>query len=170
MRTLIIGNSGSGKTTLGRRLAHLEHARFMSLDELAFVEGVTRQPLHKSVGDGLTFLRAHPRVVLEGCYADIGHGLVAELERLVLLNPGTQTCVAHCRARPWEPDKFASEAAQNALLNNLIEWVATYDEREDEYGLRAHRALFDVFAGAKVELNVPSTYAADLTRAFANVS
>ncbi len=59
LRTLIIGNSGSGKTTLGRRIAHFQGAMFMSLDDLAFIEGAVRQALADSIRDGLAFLRAH---------------------------------------------------------------------------------------------------------------
>ncbi|GIZ11003.1 hypothetical protein NCCP436_04190 [Pseudomonas sp. NCCP-436] len=83
---------------------------------------------------------------------------MCECDELIFLNPGVEICIAHCRARPWEPEKFSSKEEQDENLENLIEWVAAYDTRSDEYGLRRHRALYEAFKGKKCELNHPSEY------------
>ncbi|MDA3873003.1 MAG: hypothetical protein PF795_03480 [Kiritimatiellae bacterium] len=43
-------------------------------------------------------------------------------------------------------------------MDNLITWVAAYEIREDEYGLKRHRALFDTFTGKKREYRHPDEY------------
>lgn len=66
--------------------------------------------------------------------------------------------MALCRSRPWEPEKFASRQEQEANLGNLIAWVRAYETRDDEYGLRQHRAFYDAFAGRKREFDHPGQY------------
>ena len=71
---------------------------------------------------------------------------------LIFLNPGEAACLAHCRARPWEPHKYASKAEQDARLEYLLAWVSDYYHRDGPLSLRGHRALFDAYAGPKQEL------------------
>ena len=70
----------------------------------------------------------------------------------------TETCVAHCQARPWEPEKFETFKRQDENLENLIKWVRAYEVRKDEYGLERHRAIYDSFQGNKFEFNDPAEY------------
>ena len=84
--------------------------------------------------------------------------LLCECDELIFLNPGTDICIAHCRVRHWEPEKFSSKEEQDEHLENLIEWVAAYETRSDEYGLQRHRALYEAFQGKKRELKRPSEY------------
>lgn len=158
MKTILLGNAGAGKSTLSRRLLESEPAATLSLDDLAFAAGANRSPLADSVGDALRFVNSHDLWVVEGCYADIVEPLLGHADTLVFLNPGVADCVRHCQARPWEPDRYATRAAQDANLANLIAWVRDYDTRDDEYGLRRHRALFEAFAGRKMELTDPAQY------------
>jgi hypothetical protein len=90
--------------------------------------------------------------------ADILEPLLQHADTLIFLNPGVETCVAHCRARLWEAEKFESPEAQDANLQNLIDWVRKYESRDDEYGLERHQALFKAFRGRKIEYNQPSEY------------
>jgi hypothetical protein len=135
-----------------------EPAARLSLDELAFSEGIERRPLEACVAEALEFIASNDSWIVEGCYGDIVAPLLPHADTLIFLNPGVETCVAHCQARPWEPEKFESHAAQEANLQNLIDWVRAYESRDDEYGLKRHRALFDAFKGRKVEYNQPSEY------------
>lgn len=173
-RLVILGNSGSGKTTLARRLAARGESVFvqdglpadgapvLSLDAVAFVDGTPeRRPLADSVAELARFADAHDAWVVEGCFGDLAEAALARADGLLFLNPGVEACLAHCRARPWERDKFPTRQAQDALLAGLLDWVARYDERDDEYGLRRHRAVFDAFAGPKRELTDPARYDAD---------
>ena len=77
---------------------------------------------------------------------------------LRFLNPGIEVCVAHCHRRPWEPEKFSSPEDQAAMLTQLVQWVREYETREDEYGLRRHRQVFEQFAGRKREYTSVECY------------
>lgn len=58
--------------------------------------------------------------------------------------------------RPWEPNKYVSPEAQDAMLANLQTWVTSYYERDNAWSSAAHRALFDAFQGSKVEYTEPA--------------
>ncbi len=130
----------------------------LSLDEVAFEEGTQRRPIEDSIADVRAFIASHESWIIEGCYADIIEPVRCECDELIFLNPGVEVCIAHCRARPWEPEKFSSREEQDENLENLIGWVAAYDTRLDEYGLRRHRALYEAFNGKKRELNHTREY------------
>ncbi len=146
-----MGNSGSGKSTLAKRLSTEHSLAHLDLDTLAWL--ATTPP--QRAPDGLAKLDAFmttERWVIEGCYADLLAHAAKRCTELVFLNPGVDVCIAHCRARPWEPHKYASKQAQDANLPMLVEWVRAYETRTDEFSLPAHRRLFESFAGVKREL------------------
>ena len=97
-------------------------------------------------------MEANDRWVIEGCYSDLLESPLPRCTRLVFLNPGIEACIQNARARPWEPHKYASKEAQDANLEMLLGWIRDYETRRDVFSLAAHRALFDDFAGAKIEL------------------
>lgn len=155
MKVILMGNSGSGKSTLAKELSAKNSAERLSLDEVAFESGTAeRRPLQESIRAVNYFIQENDSWIIEGCYSDIIEAILDECEELVFLNPGIDTCVAHCRARPWEPEKYSSKEEQDANLENLIAWVRGYETREDEYGLQQHRALFDSFSGNKREMTL----------------
>ncbi|WP_254274982.1 hypothetical protein [Halomonas sp. 3H] len=131
----------------------------LSLDEVAFQDGAERRPLSDSIADVRRFMADNESWIIEGCYADIIEAILGNCEELIFLNPGVDVCIAHCRARPWEPEKFSSKEEQDDNLENLIEWVAAYESRADEYGLSRHREIYDAFPRKKRELNHPNEYA-----------
>ncbi|MBX3356385.1 MAG: AAA family ATPase [Phycisphaeraceae bacterium] len=158
MRVIILGNAGAGKSTLAQRLAATAAAARLSLDEVAFHGGTQRRAVRESVDAAKRWIALHDRWVIEGCYADLIEPLLDFCDELIFLNPGVAACVAHCRARPWEPEKFRSRQEQNAQLDFLIDWVRSYEERTDEYGLARHRALYDSYPGRKREITDPRDY------------
>ena len=158
MKMILLGNAGSGKSTLSRKLLARQAAARLSLDEVAFQGGPQRRRLQDSIADVKRFIADNQSWVIEGCYADIIEPILADCEELIFLNPGVDVCIAHCRARPWEPEKFNSKAEQDENLDNLIEWVSAYEARSDEYGLGRHRAIYESFNGKKRELNHVSEY------------
>lgn len=158
MKLILLGNAGAGKSTLSRKLIARHPAARLSLDEVAFGEGTERRPLRDSIEDVKRWIARHEDWIIEGCYADIIEAVLPQCEELVFLNPGVEACVAHCRSRPWEPEKFASPREQDENLANLVEWARAYETRGDEYGLARHRALFDSFDGKKRELQHPGEY------------
>jgi len=153
-RVLVVGNSGSGKSTLAEALARDERLAHLDLDTLAWLPTVppARRDLSDSERDIRRFTARHEAWIVEGCYADLASMLVSDATELVFLNPGVDVCVRHCRARPWEPHKYATRAAQDANLAMLVEWVRSYPTRDDPCSLGAHRALYDAFGGPKREV------------------
>jgi adenylate kinase family enzyme len=151
---LIFGNSGAGKSTLARRLAREGGLAHLDLDTLAW-EATTppsRRALGASVAELERFFAEHPDCVVEGCYADLLAAGLPRCTTLLFLNPGVEACLSNARARPWEPHKYPSKAAQDANLEMLLGWIRDYETRADEFSLRGHRALFESFGGEKREL------------------
>jgi hypothetical protein len=44
------------------------------------------------------------------------------------------------------------------MLDKLIQWVKDYENRDDEFGLKRHRQLFDNFRGRKREYTSVGPY------------
>ena len=168
-RIVVFGNSGSGKTTLARvltsqyGLAHLDldslawdssgvQVQTMTLDDwVAFVP--RRRSLTESASTIRDFIHEHSEWVIEGCYGDLLEQVLPYASEVRFLNPGVEACIANCRARPWEPEKYPSKEAQDQKLDFLLDWVREYESRADEYSLARHRELFEGFRGPKVELS-----------------
>ncbi len=161
MRAVIIGNSGSGKSTLARRLSGTQSLPCLCLDSITWDAGPQRKPLSESLRKLHDFIASHEHWIIEGCYADLAEAALPSCTELHFLNPGTETCIAHCLQRPWEPDKFPTPSAQQAMQEHLVQWVRQYDSRNDEYGLKAHRRLFDQFKGKKQEYTTRIAYPSD---------
>jgi adenylate kinase family enzyme len=159
MKVILLGNAGAGKSTLSKKLIAKHPAARLSLDEVAFQGGTERRLPQDSIEDVKRWIAGNESWIIEGCYSDIIEPLLAFCDELIFLNPGVDACIAHCRSRPWEPEKFCSRQEQDENLDNLIEWVRSYEKRTDEYGLSRHRALYESFPGKKREFNHPSEYA-----------
>ena len=161
MRLILLGNAGAGKSTMARRLMGSANIPRLSLDEIAWNEGFPfprRKPLEQSLTLLRQFIRSNDQWIIEGCYADLVEAALPHCTELRFLNPGVETCVAHCNRRPWEPSKFSSAEEQNAMLTQLIQWVKDYETREDEYGLKQHRRIFSGFSGPKREYTSTPSY------------
>lgn len=161
-RLLLLGNAGSGKSRLARRWAQRLGIETLCLDSIAYGQDDQRRPLADSIEAARAFIARHPGWIIEGCYGDILEPLLPSAQFLVFLNPGIEVCERHCRERPWEPGKFDTDAAQQAQLPALIDWLRGYAERADACGLARHRLLFDAFAGAKLECREPAAYEAEV--------
>jgi adenylate kinase family enzyme len=158
MKVIILGNAGAGKSTLARKLIASQPAARLSLDEVAFQGGTERRPIQESIDDVKRWISEKESWIIEGCYADILEPVLAYGDELIFLNPGVDACIAHCRSRPWELEKFSSHQEQEENLDNLIQWVRSYETRADEYGLSRHRELYQSFCGKKRELSHPGEY------------
>ncbi len=158
MHVIILGNAGAGKSTLAKKLIARQPAARLSLDDVAFQGGTERRPLQDSIDAVKRWISEHDSWIIEGCYADILEPVLACADELIFLNPGVDVCMAHCRSRPWEPEKFSSRQEQDENLDNLLHWVRSHDTRADEYGLSRHRALYQSFEGKKRELCDPGEY------------
>ena len=157
MKLILMGNAGAGKSTMARRVIVGRPIATLSLDDIAWNPGVQRKPLRESLELLKAFIGAHEEWVVEGCYGDLIEAALPHCTELLFLNPGVEACVAHCHQRPWEPEKFASPEAQDAMLKQLVLWVKEYETRDDEYGLKRHRKTFDEFKGPKREFtSVPA--------------
>ena len=120
--------------------------------------------MRRTFADSRTLLRdfvnASDCWIIEGCYGDLIEVALAWQPLLIFLNPGADVCVAHCRARPWEPHKYESATAQEERLSYLLTWVRDYYQRDDEMSLTRHRKLFDAYPGEKLNLITPVDLAA----------
>lgn len=151
MRTAILGNSGSGKSTLARALA-AEHARaVLDLDTIAWESAAppTRRPLEQAAADVRAFCAAHDAWIVEGCYADLIEVCLEAGPELVFLDPGLERCRANCRARPFEPHKYATREEQDANLPSLLAWVAEYYTRDGDLSHARHLELYERYRGPK---------------------
>ena len=153
MKVLVFGNSGSGKSTLAMRMAEAYGLAHLDLDAIVWEPGriAVQRPAEAIAASLESFLSAHPRWVVEGCYGELVQSASRHCTELVFLNPRLETCLAHNRTRPWEPHKYASVEAQESMFENLQAWVAGYYDRGDPWSYRAHRRIFDAFAGNKRE-------------------
>jgi adenylate kinase family enzyme len=154
MRAAILGNSGSGKSTLAKRIASRRGAAVLDLDTIAWVPGriAVSRPVEEAIADVRAFCGSHQDWVIEGCYANLIAASLTFDPVLVLLDPGLEQCVANCKARPWEPHKYASEEEQGAKLPFLLSWVAEYYARDGDMSCAGHEALFRGYPGAKHRL------------------
>lgn len=162
MRILVFGNSGSGKSTLAKQLASEHVLAHLDLDSIVWEPGtiaVMRDP--GAIAFSLNaFLASHDRWVIEGCYGELVDAASRHCTELVFLNPSLETCLENNRQRPWEPHKYASKTDQDAMLENLQAWVATYYERKDQWSYHTHRRIFNAFTGCKNEcLSIPHAVA-----------
>jgi adenylate kinase family enzyme len=153
MKVLVFGNSGSGKSTLAGRLSAQHGLVHLDLDSIVWEPGeVAVQRRADAIMKSLaSFLSQHPRWVIEGCYAELVRAASRHCTELVFLNPGLERCLENNRRRPWEPHKYATKELQDSMLDSLQAWVVGYYERQDQLSYRAHRQLFDAFAGRKSE-------------------
>lgn len=153
MKILIFGNSGSGKSRLAHALARQHDLVHLDLDTVVWEPGqVAVQRPAKAISASLrAFMDSHDRWVIEGCYGELIEAAAAQCSELIFLNPGLDACLANNAQRPWEPHKYASRDAQDAMLENLQAWVAGYYTRDDAWSYRRRRRLFDAHDGKKAE-------------------
>lgn len=151
-RIVIFGNSGSGKSTLAHSFAADSQVAHLDLDSIAWQTPGVRKELQQSIAELSTFIRNHEQWVIEGCYASLITAAAAEAQEIIFLNPGVEACQSNCRARPWEPHKYESQAAQDRNLRMLLDWVAAYPTRTDEFSLSAHQQIYTAFSGTKQQL------------------
>ena len=164
MRTILLGNAGAGKSTMASHLIGNKDVARLPLDEIAWAAGPlrpTRMPFAESLRLLHEFINSNEHWVMEGCYGDLVEAAVPHCTELRFLNPGVETCVAHCLSRPWEPNKFRSTEEQDAMLQTLLAWVREYETRNDEYGLKRHRFIYDRFGGIKREYTTVASYTED---------
>ncbi len=151
MRLVVFGNSGAGKSALAKRLAADHGLVHLDLDTLVWEPGMigVQRPMEAVRNDLFDFQNRHERWVIEGCYGELVALAAPRSTDLVLLDPGEETCIAHCLARPWEPHKYASKVVQDAMLPPLLEWVRGYYTRNDAWSRAGHLRVFDAFEGNK---------------------
>lgn len=150
-RIVIFGNSGSGKSTLAKHLSRKHQLPHLDLDTLAWED--TQPPTRKSINNSLTqiqsFLEEHKSWVIEGCYSDLIEPILKHCNEMFFMDLAIEKCIENAKNRPWEPHKYESQAAQDANLGMLIDWITQYETRDDTFSQGAHQALFDQYRGTK---------------------
>ncbi len=158
MRLLLFGNSGSGKSHCASQLAAAHALAHLDLDRIVWEPDriAVQRPPAAVLADLGGFVARHRRWVIEGCYGELIEAAAPYCTELVFLNPGLAACLANNRCRAWEPHKYASKEAQDAMLPALLDWVRGYYERDDDWSYARHRRIFDAFTGIKRELTALS--------------
>lgn len=153
-KIVIFGNSGSGKTTLAKKYAQKYQCTHLDLDTLAWLNTMppTRQTIDVSHKQLQSFIKDNKDWIIEGCYADLLTLVIEQATEVNFLNPGIKTCIKNCQSRPWEPHKYKTPEEQDKNLDMLINWIKDYDQRDDEFSLKAHTELFQQFSGKKAEV------------------
>lgn len=159
MKLLILGNSGSGKSTLAKAVAERHGVPHLDLDTIVWEPEQVAMPRSPEAvrADLDAFIATHPAWVIEGCYGELIEAAAPACTELVFLNPGLEACLANNRRRLWEPHKYVSPEAQDAMLDNLQAWVAGYYSRDDAWSLAAHRRVFNRHPGRKREATLALT-------------
>lgn len=152
-RIAILGNSGSGKSTLAAALAAKHAVPVLDLDSIVWEPKKIAVPRSPDAvrADLNAFCMGSEGWIVEGCYGDLIEATLRWEPELIFVNPGEEVCLRHCRARPWEPAKYASKEEQDSKLDFLLKWVSEYYARDGAMSLKGHRAVFDAYAGAKRE-------------------
>ncbi len=153
-KIIIFGNSGSGKSTLAKKLSRKHNVSHLDLDMLAWqtTDPPTRRSLNESAHTIDQFISENKGWVIEGCYVDLLQMVEGEANQAIFMNLSIKRCQDNARNRPWEPHKYVSKAAQDANLDMLLDWIADYENRDDEFSYRAHRTLYNQFAKNKQEI------------------
>lgn len=156
-RIVVFGNAGSGKSTYAAYLAEMKGLAHLDLDTLVWEPGqvAVPRPVPAVESDLKCFIDGQGDWVIEGCYSEWVEVASRFCTELVFLNPGESVCLAHCRARPWEPHKYASPTEQNRMLDFLLGWVRAYYTRDESCSLVRHQQLFLAFGGPKREAVAP---------------
>ena len=150
-KIVIFGNSGSGKSTLAKKLAAEKSLAHLDLDTIAWQPTQPPQRLALQESRQLIdkFLSANEGWVIEGCYSDLLELVLGDANDMIFLNLPVADCISNAKSRPWEPHKYETKEAQDAMLEMLIEWISQYDTREDTFSKVAHEKLFAQFQGNK---------------------
>jgi adenylate kinase family enzyme len=158
LKLLVFGNSGSGKSTYARAMAAQYGMPHLDLDSIVWAPGkIAVQRAAADIAAALAdFLANNSDWIIECCYGELVTAAAPHCTELIFLNPGLEACLANNIRRPWEPHKYASREAQDAMLANLQEWVAGYYERGDDWSYMARCALYNAHTGAKREVMQPS--------------
>ena len=151
-RIVVYGNSGAGKTTLARRFERENGLPFLDLDTIAWgTDWGRRAPLETSISRLLEFIESNAGWIVEGCYSDLIEAAIPHCTELHFLNPGIERCVANCRNRFEDWQKHHRAEDERSPLGELLPWVQDYENRNDEFLLARHRAIFNSFTGNKTE-------------------
>ena len=139
---------------MARALAARHGVALLELDTVVWEPGkvAVLRPREDIEADFERFLDSNETWVVEGCYGELVEMALPRCSELVFLNPGLEACVVNNRRRPWEPHKYESAEAQDSMLSNLIEWVAGYYTRSDQWSLAYHRHIYDSYNGTRFEV------------------
>ena len=158
-KIIIFGNSGAGKSTLALKLSNKHSLAHLDLDTLAWLPGSppARKPLLESQKAIDSFIQLHQNWVIEGCYTDLLELAAGKANELIFLDLPIESCIENAKSRAWEPHKYESKQAQDENLAMLLNWIAEYTTRSDNFSRDSHLCFYEKFKAKKTRLTKNQT-------------
>lgn len=158
-RVVIFGNCGAGKSALAKKLAFERGLAHLDVDTLAFDESGNRLPVEDTRKAITDFLSQHQGWVVEGCLADLLGEALDRSDECIFMDPGVEVCKDNCKDAPTEVLRYTGTSLTLEDLTGLLEFVAAYEKRSDDFSHSAHKALFDAYEGEKLHMTrlLPNT-------------
>lgn len=91
------------------------------------------------------FTKKNSSWVIEGCYSDLLELLMPHATEIIFLNLDISLCIENAKNRPWESHKYNTKKEQDDNLNMLIDWIKTYNNRNDVFSYQSHMGLIIIF-------------------------
>ncbi|MGK7894186.1 MAG: hypothetical protein AB4372_11305 [Xenococcus sp. (in: cyanobacteria)] len=101
MKIVLLGNAGAGKSTMAKGLVGKQQVAILSLDEIAWNEGMVRKPLSESIVLLNAFIDKNEQWIIEGCYSELVAAALPYCDELRFLNPGIQLPHLTLTLRRW---------------------------------------------------------------------
>jgi adenylate kinase family enzyme len=154
MKAVIIGNSGSGKSWLAQRLAFVNNAEVIHLDDIYWAPGgfnAKREvaQVEALVREGM----AHSSYIAEGVFGALAEKFLAQATVLFWLDLPWSVCEHRLRQRGSESKRHMDREQSEAGLSELLTWASTYHERTDMQSHAAHSKLFERYGGERFRLS-----------------
>ena len=64
-----------------------------------------------------------------------------------------EQCIENAKKRAWEPYQYSSKEAQEKNLPMLIDWIASYETRNDTFSKQALHHKFEVIKSIRESNN-----------------
>lgn len=154
MRTVIVGNSGSGKSWLAMRIAEIEDAQVVHLDDIFWLPGgFNRKRDPAEVSRIIADAMVRTNWTAEGVFGDLARQFLPSASTLIWLDFPWVVCRQRLELRGSESKAHMGREQSAVGLRELIQWAENYSSRPGSSGHAAHLDLFESFKGKRLRLS-----------------